>query len=944
MIFSISVSRFFSFLCLFLPSTIFTVLAQPVSGTSGTPLGGFGAGAVKFNANTGTFAVMTRQPADAYDFVAAGKSGFRFFCERSGQAKVTDPLKAVFKNGEPDDDAIWPLHKVNFGKIEGVQINFEGFSPLDNQHYDNMSLPYAFYEIKVTNEGKADVDVSCAMAWDAGENPFTWVAGKGVTNKDWTVYASSSDTKAVITAGNDDDPDFARTGLCSNKIDRSQGLVAVKIKLSAGQSQYIRFVLSWYDHTDPELAYYKALYKAPAPIAEKGLTEFSGLKVNAETLVNRMQSSNLPNWLKNQTLNTLANLTTNSMYKKDGRVAFAEGQWTCFGTMDQMWHARQIIGQLLPFFAWQELRYWARTQKKNGQIHHDFNKMDVGPVREKRSELVAWDDTEHSDYRNVDKWVDLNCAMIISTYEIYQQTADRQQMAFLWPYLKKAAQRILDQVGLYGNKEYPFTFDHSENSYDAGGDPDPFNASLSAVAYKVMTKLATQQNEPELAKTYQHAFETTVKSFESRYLNGKNFHLGKHCESFFSGQWLALNLKLGQIWSTNSTNLVLKQLDSYYHPYYRGMGYAKGTYDEWTPYLLTHYGGLLLNTKRANQWYKLQKDAYNRQYENRDMVFDHPLNILPVVKSKKPIATNLRSGNQYISMPAIWRNYYDLIGFHHDANTGELWLTPVVGETVNHHLQNAFYVSPNGYGQLSCKESGKYFQNKDILISADKGFPVRKLRLADNFGKLVSVSVNGKPMPFKRIGVGYSKEVVVSWNGKISPKAVSIRIAGDPGSAPPDLPAPPVPDSTAISEKSPKLIAYEVIEAEDADKSAGVKIKSSSAIKYVGSCNNFDYIQFSNVDFGASGSEAFYAKVASKAKGGSIEIVLDNVAGESVGSCAIPDTGGWDSWLTVSCAINKVTGIHNVFLRFSGTTAEDLMNIDKLTFRKNMENAGNVLK
>jgi hypothetical protein len=50
-----------------------------VSGTTGTPLGGFGAGAVKFNAATGSFAAMTQPPADAYDFVAVGNARFQFF-------------------------------------------------------------------------------------------------------------------------------------------------------------------------------------------------------------------------------------------------------------------------------------------------------------------------------------------------------------------------------------------------------------------------------------------------------------------------------------------------------------------------------------------------------------------------------------------------------------------------------------------------------------------------------------------------------------------------------------------------------------------------------------------------------------------------------------------------------------------------------------------------
>lgn len=49
-------------------SLLFSFDEQIVNGTTGTPLGGFGCGGIKFDANTGTFSVMTAPPADAYDF------------------------------------------------------------------------------------------------------------------------------------------------------------------------------------------------------------------------------------------------------------------------------------------------------------------------------------------------------------------------------------------------------------------------------------------------------------------------------------------------------------------------------------------------------------------------------------------------------------------------------------------------------------------------------------------------------------------------------------------------------------------------------------------------------------------------------------------------------------------------------------------------------------
>jgi hypothetical protein len=917
----------------------FPIVAQsPVNGTTGTPLGGFGAGAVKFNANIGTFAIMTQPPADAYDFELVNNAKFQFFSEREGVIESVDILKAKVTANRPDDDAIWPLHTVNFGLINNIQVNLKSFSPLDNQNYDQMSLPYAFYEIKLTNTAKTGATAAFAFQWNTNGNPFVYVPGKGISSKSLTIFAKSNDKKAVISAGDNTDKSFFQDGQCNNSISGNQGKVAVKVTLKANETKTVRFVLAWYDDTDPEIAYYLNLYKNSEDIANQGLAQFDNLKKNAESLVDRMRASNMPDWLKNQTLNTLVNISTNSMYKKDGRVAFAEGQWTCFGTMDQMWHARQIIAQIMPFYAWQELRYWARTQMKNGQIHHDFNKMDVGDKREKRSVLVDWDDTEHTDYRNILKWVDLNCAMIVSTYETYQMTGDLTQFEFLWPYLKKAGQRILDQVDQYGNKEYPYTFDHSENSYDAGGEPNPFNANMSAVAYKIMIILAKEKGEIDLAVKYQKAYDTVVKSFEERYLNNQNFNLGKHSESYYSGQWLAFHLKLGEIWSAKNTDYVLEKLNSYYHPYYRGLGNPKGTYDEWTPYILVHYGGLLLNTNRVNQWSAMQKDAYNRQYINRDFVFDHPLNILPEASEQKPIATNFRSGKQYISMPGIWRNYNDIVGYYRDLRTKELWIKPILPEETNHQMKDAMFVSPEGYGSISCTESGQYYQNKNIIVKTSHPITVSTLYLADNFGKNSSVTINGKKYAFERKGSGYAKELAINWKGKIDKKGLRIEVSGNPGIAPPALPEKPVAIIAVAPATTEKLSAYSIIEAESAAKSAGTSVAQSTKVgSYITSCNNFDYIHFSNVDFGKTGAIAFLVKVASTIKGSSIEIVLDNVAGEAVGNCIIPDTKGGDSWITASSTITKITGVHDVILRFSGTTSDNLMNIDKISFREENE-------
>jgi hypothetical protein len=87
----------------------------------------------------------------------------------------------------------------------------------------------------------------------------------------------------------------------------------------------------------------------------------------------------------------------------------------------------------------------------------------------------------------------------------------------------------------------------------------------------------------------------------------------------------------------------------------------------------------------------------------------------------------------------------------------------------------------------------------------------------------------------------------------------------------------------------------------------------------VAQLSNGDYLEYTGINFG-SGSTQFDARVASGAAGGVsglVEVVLDNPSNSPVGTFAVANTGGWNSWKTVPANISKVTGTHNVYLVFS---------------------------
>ncbi len=93
---------------------------------------------------------------------------------------------------------------------------------------------------------------------------------------------------------------------------------------------------------------------------------------------------------------------------------------------------------------------------------------------------------------------------------------------------------------------------------------------------------------------------------------------------------------------------------------------------------------------------------------------------------------------------------------------------------------------------------------------------------------------------------------------------------------------------------------------------------------------NGDAIKVKGVDFG-TGARSFKARVASATQGGNIEIRLDSTTGTLVGTCAVPSTGGWQTWVTSFCMVENAVGVHDLYLVFTGGTGM-LMNFNWWTF------------
>jgi len=137
---------------------------------------------------------------------------------------------------------------------------------------------------------------------------------------------------------------------------------------------------------------------------------------------------------------------------------------------------------------------------------------------------------------------------------------------------------------------------------------------------------------------------------------------------------------------------------------------------------------------------------------------------------------------------------------------------------------------------------------------------------------------------------------------------------------------PTIPPTTAGPQPLANLNPFLQTEAETIAWESGVQTEVSSDTgggMDVTSINNGDYIKVKSVDFG-TGATSFDARVAASSGGGSIELHLESVSGTMIGACPVAATGGAQTWATQTCTVTSTTGVHDLFLKFTGSGSGNL--------------------
>ena len=96
-----------------------------------------------------------------------------------------------------------------------------------------------------------------------------------------------------------------------------------------------------------------------------------------------------------------------------------------------------------------------------------------------------------------------------------------------------------------------------------------------------------------------------------------------------------------------------------------------------------------------------------------------------------------------------------------------------------------------------------------------------------------------------------------------------------------------------------------------------------------------DWLYYDGVDFGATRPVRVVTRLASGASTtGRIDYRLDSPTGTVIATVNVANTGGWQSWVSTTVNTGAVTGIHRLYLTFTGATSADFVNVNWFQFSR----------
>jgi uncharacterized protein (DUF608 family) len=340
----------------------------------GMPIGGIGGGNFNFLPDgkyNSTYCYVAADAGAAPLCIVYEKRGSTVFSANLQQAGT---MTTTFTG-------YWPTVQMQYaqtGMLDNVAL--ECFSPICAGDNKNSSLPVAIYNFTITNSG-ATTDTA-AIALSNGANATVIREGSGVAGiKSGTVCvmvdAAKSDPGDSVTCGNTA-ADFTADGLLNNG---AAGILAKRVIVGPQSSATITFCVSW---TNVNNGYYRTFFTDAQVLATYGRDSAAVLKAKVDSWHNKILNSNLPDWLKDLTINCCHVYNSMTDWVTPNTYGMAESMSSgLYGTNDQAYHASFALPIFAPDAEWSQVSRMAGAQQASGLFMHQYSggdgvRVDVG--------------------------------------------------------------------------------------------------------------------------------------------------------------------------------------------------------------------------------------------------------------------------------------------------------------------------------------------------------------------------------------------------------------------------------------------------------------------------------------------------------------------------------------------------------------------------------------
>ena len=314
--------------------------------------------------------------------------------------------------------------------------------------------------------------------------------------------------------------------------DTLTGEIGRALRLEAGQSATVTFVLAWHfpNVTMDKLPggrYYATRFASAAAAAQYVNDNFDRLSSDTRLWRDTWYDSTLPYWFLDRTFLNASILATSTCHRfKDGRFYGWEGVGCCAGTCGHVWQYAHTVARLFP-----ELERDTRERvdfglalQPDGAIHFRG---------------------EHNDIPAVDG----QAGAILRAYREHQMSADDAFLRRNWPGIKRATEWLINKDangdGIIESNQH--------NTLDADWfGPVAWLSGLYLAALRAAEEMAHETGDAAFAKRCREIFAKGQQRLVADLFDGEYFINNpdpRHADSINSGNGCEIDQVMGQSWA-----------------------------------------------------------------------------------------------------------------------------------------------------------------------------------------------------------------------------------------------------------------------------------------------------------------------------------------------------------------------------------------------------------